>query len=44
MGLFYDKTLFTQAGLVDQNGEAVPPTNWDEFVAAAKAIKEFLAK
>jgi len=40
MGLFYDKTLFTQAGLVDQDGEAVPPTNWDEFVAAAKAIKE----
>ena len=40
MGLFYDKTLFTQAGLVDQNGEAVPPTNWDEFVAAAKAVKE----
>ncbi len=40
MGLFYDKTLFTQAGLVDQNGEAVPPKNWDEFVATAKTIKE----
>jgi ABC-type glycerol-3-phosphate transport system substrate-binding protein len=40
MGLFYDKTLFTEAGLVDQDGEAVPPTNWDEFVAAAKAVKE----
>lgn len=40
MGLFYDKTLFTQAGLVDQDGEAVPPTNWDEFVAAARAVKE----
>ena len=40
MGLFYDKTLFKEAGLVDQNGEAVPPTTWDEFVAAAKAVKE----
>ena len=40
MGLFYDKTLFTEAGLVDQDGEAVPPTTWDEFVAAAKAVKE----
>ena len=40
MGLFYDKTLFREAGLVDQNGEAVAPTNWDEFVASAQAIKE----
>ncbi len=40
MGLFYDKTLFTEAGVVDQTGEAVPPTNWDEFVSAARAIKE----
>lgn len=40
MGLFYDKTLFAEAGLVDQTGEAIPPTNWDEFVTSAKAIKE----
>lgn len=40
MGLFYDKTLFEEAGLVDQTGEAVPPTTWNEFTAAAVAIKE----
>lgn len=40
MGLFYDKTLFKSVGLVDQNGEAVPPTNWEEFIASAQTIKE----
>lgn len=40
MGLFYDKKLFRDAGLVDSDGNAVPPTTWDEFVGAAKAIKE----
>jgi multiple sugar transport system substrate-binding protein len=40
MGLFYDKKLFRDAGLVDDEGEPVPPTTWDEFVEAAKAIKE----
>ncbi len=30
--LFYNKTLFTQAGIAD------PPTTWEEFTAAAKKI------
>ncbi|GAB77406.1 carbohydrate ABC transporter substrate-binding protein, CUT1 family [Austwickia chelonae] len=30
--LFYNKTLFAQAGIID------PPKSWDDFVAAAKKI------
>lgn len=38
--LYYNKDLFTAAGL-DPN---TPPTNWDELLAAAKAIKEQTGK
>ncbi len=34
--LFYNKALFTQAGLDPEN----PPTTWEEWMAAAKAIDE----
>ncbi len=40
MALFYDKSLFRKAGLVDAAGEPAPPETWEEFAAAAKAIKE----
>lgn len=35
MGLWYNKRLFKEAGLVDQNGNPKPPTNWQEFVDCA---------
>ncbi|MCG3210707.1 MAG: hypothetical protein FOGNACKC_04338 [Anaerolineae bacterium] len=38
MGLFYDKKLFAEAGLVDGQGEPSPPTTWEELVTAAKTI------
>ena len=40
MALFYDKTLFRQAGLVDATGEPVPPKTWEEFATAAQTIKQ----
>ncbi len=38
MSLFYNRSLFKEAGIVDENGEANPPDTWDEFVEAAKKI------
>ena len=40
MGLFYNKTLLRDAGVVDENGEADPPESWEEFVEAAKKIND----
>jgi ABC-type glycerol-3-phosphate transport system substrate-binding protein len=40
MGLFYDKKLFRDAGLVNNSGEPAPPTTWDELVTSAQAIKQ----
>jgi ABC-type sugar transport system permease subunit/ABC-type glycerol-3-phosphate transport system substrate-binding protein len=31
--LFYNKTLFRQAGIVDAKGEPTPPQTWDELLA-----------
>ncbi len=39
MGLFYDKHLFRKAGLVDSDGEPVPPATWSKFADAARVIK-----
>lgn len=36
--LMYNKKLFKEAGIVDANGEAKPPTNWEEFVSCAKKL------
>lgn len=36
--LVYNKELFKEAGLVDKNGEPVPPSTWDEFKEAAKKL------
>jgi len=38
IGLYYNTDLFKRAGIVDSRGEALPPANWDEFLAAAKAL------
>ncbi len=38
MGLLYNKKLFQEAGLTDAQGEAKPPADWNEFVAAAKKL------
>ena len=37
-GLIYNKDLFKQAGIVDENGEAKPPKTVDEMVEAGKKI------
>lgn len=39
-GLVYNKDLFKKAGIVDENGEALPPKTWDEFVEDAKKIHD----
>jgi multiple sugar transport system permease protein len=31
--LYYNKTLFREAGIVDAHGEPVPPKTWDELLA-----------
>ena len=36
--LVYNKDLFKEAGIVDAQGEAVPPETWDDVVEAAKRI------
>ena len=36
--LFYNKDLFEEAGIVDENGEAKPPTTWDEFLDYAQKL------
>ncbi len=38
LGLYYNRALFKAAGITDANGNAKPPTNWDEFLAAAKKL------
>jgi ABC-type sugar transport system permease subunit/ABC-type glycerol-3-phosphate transport system substrate-binding protein len=38
--LFYNKDLFKRAGLVDENGEAQPPRDWDELKAYAVKLSE----
>jgi ABC-type glycerol-3-phosphate transport system substrate-binding protein len=40
MGLIYNKKLFRQAGLLDGDGNAEVPANWDEFVAVAKKLTD----
>lgn len=36
--MFYNKTLFVEAGIVDAKGEAKPPVTWDEFIKDAKLL------
>jgi multiple sugar transport system substrate-binding protein len=37
-GLYYNKRLFREAGLVDSAGEPLPPRTLDEFLATAKKL------
>ncbi|HJA94436.1 MAG TPA: extracellular solute-binding protein [Candidatus Eisenbergiella merdipullorum] len=39
-GLVYNKEMFVEAGLVDENGEATPPKTWDEFVEYARILTD----
>jgi multiple sugar transport system substrate-binding protein len=38
LGLYYNKTLFRKAGIVDANGEPKPPTNREEFIDALRKL------
>jgi multiple sugar transport system substrate-binding protein len=38
LGMYYNKTLFRKAGIVDANGEPKPPTNREEFVDALRKL------
>lgn len=38
MGLLYNKDMFKKAGLVNENGEPLPPETWDEFRTYAKKL------
>jgi len=41
LGMYYNKKLFKEAGIVDENGEAKPPTTREEFLdATAKMTKD----
>jgi len=40
MTLFYNKDLFTKAGIVDENGEPKPPQTWEEFVEVAQKLTD----
>jgi multiple sugar transport system substrate-binding protein len=37
-GLYYNTKLFREAGIVDARGRAKPPTDWREFLAAARKL------
>lgn len=39
LGMYYNRDLFLEAGIVDENGEPAPPTNRDEFMAALEKLK-----
>jgi multiple sugar transport system substrate-binding protein len=37
-GMYYNRSLFRQAGIVDDHGEPLPPSNREEFLDAADRI------
>lgn len=37
-GLAYNKEMFVEAGIVDENGEAKPPATFDEMLEAARLL------
>lgn len=38
LGMFYNRDLFIKAGIVDDQGNPLPPTNKEEFLSAAKKL------
>ena len=39
--LWYNKTIFREAGLVDKNGEPTPPKTWEDLFAYAKKLTKY---
>ncbi len=39
-GMYYNKKLFREAGIVDEDGKAKPPTNREEFLDALRKLKK----
>ena len=39
-GVFFTMSSFEAAGLVDEEGNAIVPTTWDEFLTTCKALKD----
>lgn len=39
-GLIYNKQMFIDAGIVDENGDPKPPVTWDEVVEDAKKLTD----
>ncbi|HTL28194.1 MAG TPA: extracellular solute-binding protein, partial [Tepidisphaeraceae bacterium] len=39
VGMFYNRTMFKKAGIVDAKGEPKPPTNREEFLDALRKLK-----
>jgi multiple sugar transport system permease protein len=39
--LYYNKTLFREAGIVDAQGEPKPPQTWDELLADAQKLTRY---
>lgn len=39
--LYYNKTIFRDAGIVDQNGEPTPPRTWEELKDISKKLTKF---
>jgi multiple sugar transport system substrate-binding protein len=39
LGMYYNRKLFRDAGIVDASGNPAPPTNREEFVAALKKFR-----
>lgn len=37
-GMIYNKDMFREAGIVDENGEPTPPETWEEFREYAKKL------
>lgn len=40
MGMYYNRELFREAGIVDEDGEPLPPTNREEFIDALERLKQ----
>lgn len=40
IGMYYNRALFNQVGLVDAAGAAAPPTNADEFLEALRRLRK----
>ncbi len=38
MNLFYNKQMFRDAGIVDEDGNPKPPDTWEEFLAVAQKL------